>query len=108
METPFACNLSALTASQRARHQQLGRELLAAVLEIQELPDGYAARLPSDSDSVLRAAEFITLERLCCPFLSLAVELVQNQGPVWLRITGAEGVKPFIRAEFKLADRLKA
>jgi len=48
------------------------------------------------------AAEFITLERLCCPFLTLALEVERERGPLWLKLTGREGVKPFLRAELGL------
>jgi hypothetical protein len=28
------------------------------------------------------------------------VELERNNGPLWLRLRGNDGIKPFIRAEF--------
>ena len=45
------------------------------------------------------AAEFIALERLCCPFLNFGLEIKAEGGPVWLRLSGREGVKAFIREE---------
>ncbi len=48
---------------------------------------------------LIKAAEFISLEKLCCPFLSLEIEVEAEGGPVWLRLTGREGVKAFIREE---------
>ena len=103
MEAPFVCDMTALTASQRERHHALARQLRGAVLEIRELPDGYAARVAMEPTMVLVLAEFITLERLCCPCFTLGLEAERDGGPLWLRVTGREGVKPFIRAEFGIA-----
>lgn len=102
MPTRFACDMSALTPEQRVRYDELVRIIRPQVIEFREMAAGYAARLPSEPEVVLRAAEFITLERLCCPFFNLAVEVENNRGPLWLNISGPEGIKPFIRAEFSI------
>lgn len=102
MESPFLCDMAAMNAEQRARHHALALQLRPAVLEFKELPDGYAARLPTEPETILALAEFITLERLCCPCFTLAIEAECEHGPVWLKITGREGAKPFIRAEFRI------
>ncbi|HET8580780.1 MAG TPA: hypothetical protein VFL31_07260, partial [Nitrospiraceae bacterium] len=73
--------------------------LFGAVQEIRELPSGYAFRLPNEANMLLKAAEFIMRERLCCPFLGFGVEVEREGGPVWLRLTGAAGIQPFIQAE---------
>lgn len=100
MKSPFVCDMTAMTSEQRARHSVLARRLRPAVLEFKELPDGYAARLPPEPGMIMLVAEFITLELLCCPFFSLAMEVEKKVGPLWLKISGEEGIKPFIRAEF--------
>lgn len=46
-----------------------------AILEVRELPNGYAFRLPSDSAMLMIIAEDITIERLCCPFLRFTLEI---------------------------------
>lgn len=38
--------------------------------------------------------------RLCCPFFDFVVELERNGGPLWLKLIGRDGIKPFIQAEF--------
>lgn len=73
--------------------------MFRAVEEIGELPGGYAFRLPADADTLLKTAEFISLERLCCPFLGFALVVEPEGGPAWVRLTGREGVKTFIREE---------
>lgn len=97
---PFACNMLALTKTERATHQKLSRALFAAVQERRELPNGYAFRLPAAS--LVKAAQWVALEGRCCPFFTFQVDVAKNEGPVWLRVTGSEGIKPFIRAEFQL------
>jgi hypothetical protein len=100
METKFVCDMTALDPHERARHHALAATLRPAILGFEELADGYAARFPREPERVRELAEFVTYESRCCPFLTLAVELAGDGGPLRLRVTGAPGVKPFIRAEF--------
>jgi len=96
--------MSAIEPGTRAGHIEAGGRLFRATSEIRELPDGYAFRLAPDAETLVTAAKFISLERLCCPFLGFALEVELEGGPVWLRLTGREGVKAFIREE--VADLL--
>ncbi len=96
----IACDMTAIPADQRGQHEAKVKSLFGAVKEGQELPNGYAFRLPTTSAMLLNAAEFIANERLCCPFFNLALEVEPHGGPFWLRLTGGEGVKEFIKAEF--------
>ncbi|HEV2914146.1 MAG TPA: hypothetical protein VGX92_12770 [Pyrinomonadaceae bacterium] len=73
------------------------------VQETLGLTEGYAFRLQADAETIPRAAEFITIERLCCPFLNFELEVGPSGSPVWLRLTGRAGVKQFIEAEFGVA-----
>ncbi|MBI3797735.1 MAG: hypothetical protein HY268_12310 [Deltaproteobacteria bacterium] len=98
-ESPIACDFSALTAEQRAHRQILARQMHAVTKEVRELPDGYAFRFSAEPELCLTLAEFITLERLCCPFFTFILELEREGGPLWLRLTGHEGVKQFLQAE---------
>jgi len=98
-ESPLACDMNAIEPGERARHVANAGELFRAVEEIREVPGGYAFRLSNDSDTLRKAAEFVSLQRLCCPFLGFTLELEPEGGPVWLRLTGREGVKAFIREE---------
>jgi hypothetical protein len=95
----FACNMSALTSGERAHHRELSQSLFAAVKERRELPDGYGFRLPPAE--LMALAEWVSFERRCCPFLTFGIEQSRDQGPLWLRITGSDGAKPFIAAEFE-------
>jgi hypothetical protein len=99
----FYCNLGALSNSDRERHNQLLSKLQRARIEIQELPDGYSFRLRNESVSLVEAAEWISYESKCCPFLDLEIRLERDSGPLWLKLRGKDGIKPFIRAEFGIA-----
>ncbi len=98
-QSPFACDMSAIAADRRSTHAASTEKLFRAIESIDELSDGYRFRLPHDSDLLLTAAEFIALERLCCPFFGFALEVERDGGAVWLSLTGGDGVKPFIMAE---------
>lgn len=98
-ESPFACDMTAIGADQRDGHLANINELFRTVANIRELPNGYSFRLPNESNVLLKAAQFIALERRCCPFFGFALEIESEGGAVWLSLTGREGVKPFIMAE---------
>lgn len=100
-EPAIACDMTALDASQRERQHLLLKKFRASLQETQSLQDGYAFRLPADTVTIMDIAEFITIERLCCPFLNFALEIGPAGHPVWLRLTGRAGVKEFIETEFR-------
>jgi hypothetical protein len=93
------CDLSALDNEQRKRHSTLTKDLVSKHLEIKELPDGYALRFPHDRMLFTALSDWATLEQLCCPFLTLTLELEHDQGPMWLKAIGNDGVKDFLRTE---------
>ena len=95
-EPSFAYKRQALNAEQQERHHALMGQLRSAVEEIHELPAGYEFALPAETSTILAAAEFISLERQCCPFLAFELD-VSSGGPLLLRLTGAKGVKEFLR-----------
>ncbi len=98
----FYCNLNALSPTERARHRELSSELVAARIETKELPDGYAFRLQSETVSVADLAEWVSAESKCCPFFDFEIELQRDNGPLWLKLRGKDGVKQFIVSEFHL------
>lgn len=99
-ETPFACNMTALNGDRKKRVLELLNELKTKRQEIKELPDGYSFRYRMDSDTFLKAAEFITLERLCCPFFEFALIVEKENGAMWMQLRGRAGIKDFIKIEF--------
>jgi hypothetical protein len=95
-EPAIACDLTAIGVEQRDSHLTQAKHLLSQVTqEIQELADGYAFRFAADDYP--QVAAFIANERLCCPFFTFVLEVPSAQRPLWLRITGGEGVKEFLQ-----------
>jgi hypothetical protein len=94
--------MTALDAGQRERQQALMKSFHASIQETLALDDGYAFRLAASTETILFAAEFITIERLCCPFFNFAMEVGPPGSALTLRISGREGVKEFIKMELGL------
>lgn len=96
----FACNLEAISAAERPRYNELVKRIGAAIRDRRETSSGYAFELESKIVTLPEAAEWIVMERLCCPFLTLQLSAAGNQTGWTLTLTGPEGVKPLIVAEF--------
>ena len=94
--TPIACSLT--TAELRDREATLLAQFKSAVVETEELQDGYAFRLPDDGESIQVVANLIMAERQCCPFLAFNLVAQPNGGPVIIRVTGATGTREFLRS----------
>lgn len=97
-QSPIACDMSVLSPEQREMHLSRSRELFSNLKEIRELSNGYEFRLDG-SNVIVKAAEFISLEKLCCSFLNFRLEVEAENGSVWLGLTGREGVKAFVHEE---------
>lgn len=94
-DIPVACCLS--DGELRERGATLLAQFKAVVISTEELPDGYAFRIPGDKKSIAVAAELIVAERQCCPFLTFELAAQPNLGPVDVRVTGPAGTKDFLR-----------
>lgn len=97
-ESALACDFGAMDGEQRERYRALRRRLGEDFREVRELKDGYAFRHSSEADVLVALAEYVSLERLCCPFFDFAIEVGRDSGEVWLRMTGPEGTKAVLRA----------
>lgn len=105
--TPIACTPNMVPADKRARWLELGRWIYGAVEELKELSDGYACRLPNDAETLVRAAEYVSLDRQCCKFLTWSIRVEPDEGAVWLWITGPEGTKELSRSNFETTDLVR-
>ena len=92
---PIACSLT--TVELRDREATLLAQFRSAVIETEELQEGYAFRLPGDGEWIGLIAELIVAERECCPFLAFEVAAAPDMGPVIVRVTGPAGTKEFLR-----------
>jgi hypothetical protein len=100
VQSKFYCNTKALTPEERARHKQLGEKLTAARKEIVELPKGYEFQFSPKNITIAELAEWVSAESKCCPFFDFHIDLEGEGSLLCLRLTGEEGIKAFIRAEF--------
>ena len=98
-DTVLACNLQAIPRELLPAHQANVQRIFTSVQEVQELPTGYALRLPNETDLLQTIMAFITYERLCCPFFHFGLEIEPQQGPIWLRLSGTEDVKFFLQSQ---------
>ena len=101
-ESKFTCNVNALNPAERAPHKQLTRKLIAARNEVVETAKGSEFQFSSSRVSVAELAGWVEAEAKCCPFFDFHIDLEREGGLVCLRLTGEEGIKPFIRAEFQV------
>ena len=99
-ETPFFCDRTALTSEQRKRQKELAQTLGSAILGIEELANGYEFEFPYNPANYQALTEFTPMERACCPFFDISIRLERENGKMWWTLTGREGVKQFVRAEF--------
>jgi hypothetical protein len=95
----LACNVQAIPNELRPVHQANTEQLMASAQEMRELETGYTFRFPNDTGLLRTIADFMGHERLCCPFFYFRLEIEPNQGPIWLSITGAVDMKPFLQSE---------
>lgn len=98
-ELPIACEIGVFSPAERARHGELLGLIAASRLSVEARDDGFAFRYPAEAELIARIAEWITLERRCCRFLTFSLHLPPGEGPLTVRITGGPGVKEFIAAQ---------
>jgi len=94
-DTPLACSLT--SAELREREATLLAQFRSVVIETEELPDGFAFRVPGNGKWIAMVAEMIVAERECCSFLTFEVIAQPNMGPVIVRVTGPPDAKEFLK-----------
>jgi hypothetical protein len=99
-EGKFYCNVHALNPAERAHQQQLTAKFIAVRDEIVELPRGYEFQFSPSSVSLVELVDWVAAEENCCPFFNFHIDLEKRGKLLCLGLTGEEGIKAFIRAEF--------
>ena len=102
--SPFYCNTKSLSIGEWAHKMGISQKMRDARVEIKELPNGYAFRYDPSRVSPVELADWVSSEARCCPFFDMTVRVEPEGGPLWLTLTGQEGVKRFIQSEFKLEE----
>jgi hypothetical protein len=94
-DTPIACSLT--TAEFRDREAKLLAQFRSAIIDAEQLQEGYAFRLPSDGKWIMLVAELVVAERECCPFLTFELAALPNKGSLIVRVIGPPGAKEFVK-----------
>ena len=95
----FFCDRAALTQEQKGKQIELGKILRHAVLQRRELKDGFEYTFPNDMETYRALAEYVPLERVCCPFMDMTIRLDRDGGKLHWEVRGREGIKTFVREE---------
>jgi hypothetical protein len=104
-QSKFYCNIKALTPAERTHHKQLTEKLMATRKEVVETAKGYEFQFSPKSVSLAELADWVSAESKCCPFFDFHIDLEGEGNLLCLRLTGEEGIKPFIRAEFQVPEK---
>jgi len=95
---PLACNIAAISPAERPRYNDLIKRLRTAIQQRNELSDGYTYTLDTQKITLPEVAEWITMERLCCPFLTFQLDVKGDASQLTLR--GPAGAKAILSEEF--------
>src|SRR5690242_11734144 len=99
----LSCNMGVFTASQRETHIQNTTELIKAMQGVRDVENGYEFSFSGEMEIIPKLAEFISNERLCCPFLRFGLQVGSKHEPILLSLTGPAGTREFLRMEFEEA-----
>jgi hypothetical protein len=95
----LACNIKAIDPAERPRYNHLVKRLRTATHDRGELSDGYTYKLDTREITLPEVAEWIAMERLCCPFLTFQLE-VKGSDDSRLTLRGPVGAKTILSQEF--------
>jgi hypothetical protein len=101
-QTKFYCNIKALNPDERANHRKLTEKLIGVRTAIVEIDKGYEFQFSPATVSLAELADWSVAEAKCCPFFDFHLDLEREGKLLCLRLTGQEGIKPFIRTEFQV------
>jgi hypothetical protein len=92
-DVPIAC---ALDKIQFAERKALLDRMIRASVERKTVPGGFALCFGSHPGLLPQLANFVELERACCPFLSFKI-VANADGRIWLEITGPATAHEILR-----------
>ncbi len=96
----MACALS--ESEMRERRKAALDAVGGVVVSVTPLPLGYAYRFEPTSQVLTFLAQWVDLERQCCPFLIFRIVVEADRQPICLEITGTTEAKPLIANYFGL------
>jgi hypothetical protein len=73
--------------------------------EVMETPKGYEFQYSPSDISLAELSQWVASESRCCPFFNFHIDLERQVTLLCLRLTGQEGIKRFIVAEFQVEQK---
>jgi hypothetical protein len=99
IDLPVACTLS--PAALDARRQNLLPGLWRRADQRHELQNGFRLGFEARPGVLADIARAIDAERQCCRFLTFAIAMAPDEGPITLDLTGPAGTREFLEAMFE-------
>jgi hypothetical protein len=96
---PIACDMTALSQTERHRYDALRPRVLNSVEEVTGAATEFHLRL-GRAASPSEVAEWMALEHRCCPFLTIRLAF-KDDGTTWIDLGGSAAIKSFLADEFK-------
>ncbi len=96
------CDISCSLTNSELRKRKLTviAELVKEMIRTEEMDNGYCYSFSYSEDILFKLAEFIKLEKECCPFFNFNLSILGNT--ITLSLTGDEGTKEFIKYELEM------
>jgi len=95
---PLVCIPGAIP--NRPRYNELRQKLTVAIAARHDTENGKSWDFSEEQISISETAEWIEMERRCCPFLTFRLETKDESGHR-LTMTGPEGTADFLSIEFE-------
>jgi hypothetical protein len=94
------CDLAAIPPNDRPYYRDLRLQLRTAHISSKAVNSGYAVRLNEEQMSMEDVSVWIRLESLCCPWLSLRAERVE-QGALEVQMKAPDRAKQVLQMELQ-------
>lgn len=75
------------------------KTLFDQALATEALQNGRAFQFPGSPEMMAELFQFVRVERQCCAFFQFELVFEPQLGPIWLKLTGGEGVRSFIDSQ---------
>ena len=68
----------------------VNEDIFGGTLRGDKLEDSYEFVFPGNTEWVGKLVDFLSPERICCPFFAFELIFEPDLGSIWLRVRGAE------------------
>ena len=99
MAAPIACQLNVFSPDERQRYRAARTRIEAAVIRIVEVENGFVLHVADEDAMLAIIADWVVLERRCCPFFEFTVSVGGSDPSIRVALTGSPEVKEFLKSE---------